>query len=153
MLNPRQFYAETLKRAGFTPPDPQFDKVAALKGVDVNVVKLAEEFNTQLQFDKAPYESEVARAEDALKLAKAYFDHVKAAEDEATKTADGILRFLDHELEGYLAKNNIPLLARDALKIAALQADTTPPPAKTAAPAQPALGAGAAHYFRLTSAQ
>lgn len=123
-LTPREFYEQTLKASGVTPPPDEIQKVAEAKGVPVEVAKLARAFFEQLQLDCVPYPNEVERGNDAMKMAQAYVEHVKEVNEGAVKVADGLLRFLLHQAEGYLSQNNIELSATEAVKIAGLQAES-----------------------------
>lgn len=138
LLNPREFYEETLKEAGVQPPPDELQKFASAKGLDIDEAKLANAFFEQLQLDNVPYETHAMRRDDALKMAQAYIQHAKEVQADAVKVADGLLRTLEHAAEGWLAHNNIQLDARTAVKIAGLQAESAQsyeatPPEKRAA--------------------
>ncbi len=124
LLNPREFYEMTLKEHGVQPLTNDMEKVAEAKGISIEEAKLANAFFEQLQLDGVPYETHVQRREDALKIAHSYIEHVKEAEADAVKIADGLLRALEHAAEGFLSHNNIKLDARTAVKIAGLQAES-----------------------------
>ncbi len=120
----REFYEATLKEAGVTPKPHDLEKIAAEKGVDVELVKLAKGYFEELQLDAVPYETEQSRAADAMKMAEAYFAHVAETQKIATEIADGLLRHLSHQAEGYCAQHNLPYSGREACKIAGLQAES-----------------------------
>lgn len=124
MLSARDFYNETLKQAGVTPEPEELEKVASAQGVNLEVVKLAKLFYEQLQLDKVPYENEVDRATDAMKMASAYAGYVAEQEQEAVKVADGLLEHVETAIADFVKTNSMNLSAREALKVAALQSES-----------------------------
>lgn len=134
-----EFYAATLKQNGFVPPKEDIEKVAEVRKVDVEVVKIARVIFDQLTLDKVPYEDEKAMLEDSFKLAGAYLKHVEEAKAATAKLATDLHRVARHAIEGYLAQHGVKLDAQDGLKIAAIHgeelkaAEATAEPAKAAA--------------------
>lgn len=139
ILSPVEFYQATLAANGLTPPPMDLEKIASAEQKPVEVVKLAKAYYEQTQIDGVVFESEAARKENAYKMAEAFFEQVKEGQEVATKTADGLVRFLKHAAEGYLAQNQLDLSAEEAIKVAGLQlmgeedaAEAAIPPVKLA---------------------
>jgi hypothetical protein len=127
MLTPltlREFYGETLKAAGFTPPEESTAKFAEASKIDVEIVKMAQSVFEQLQLDGVKYDTPKLMADDAMKIANAYFDHCKTAAAEAEKLAGDLHRVACHAVEGYLSQHGIELDANEGVKIAGLQAQS-----------------------------
>ena len=123
-LTIKEFYAQTLKQAGFTPPEDQIEKFAAANKLDLETTKLASAIFEQLQLDGVKYETHQDMLQDALKIAHAYADHVKEASAQAEKIAGDLHRVARHAVEGYLAQHGIDLNADEGVKIAGLQAQS-----------------------------
>lgn len=123
-LDLKEFYSETLKQAGFTPPDDQIEKFAAANQLDVETTKMASAIFEQLQLDGVKYDSHQDMFQDALKIANAYADHVKEASAQAEKIAGDLHRIARHAVEGYLAQHSIQMDADEGVKIAGLQASS-----------------------------
>jgi len=123
-LTLKEFYAGTLKAAGFTPPEDSTAKFAEAAKVDVETLKTAQAVFEQLQLDGVSYDTPKAMADDAMKIATAYLDHCKEAATEAEKLANDLLRVTKHAVEGYLAQGGIDLDALEGVKIAGLQAQS-----------------------------
>lgn len=121
-LDLKEFYSQTLKQAGFTPPEDQIEKFAASNQIDVETAKMASAIFEQLQLDGVKYDSQQDMFQDALKIAHAYADHVKEASAQAEKIAGDLHRVARHAIEGYLAQHGIKLDADEGVKIAGLQA-------------------------------
>lgn len=121
-LDLKEFYSQTLKQAGFTPPEDQIEKFAASNQIDVETAKMASAVFEQLQLDGVKYDSQQDMFQDALKIAHAYADHVKEASAQAEKIAGDLHRVARHAIEGYLAQHGIKLDADEGVKIAGLQA-------------------------------
>lgn len=123
-LTLKEFYAGTLKAAGFTPPEDSIAKFAESAKVDVETIKTAQAVFEQLQLDGVTYDTPKMMADDAMKIANAYLDHCKAAAAEAEKIAGDLHRVARHAVEGYLAHAGIDLDADEGVKIAGLQAQS-----------------------------
>lgn len=127
MLSPltiKEFYAQTLKQAGFTPPDDQIEKFASANKLDLETTKIASAVFEQLQLDGVKYDTHQDMLQDALKIAHAFADHVKEASAQAEKIAGDLHRVARHAIEGYLAQHGIDLNADEGVKIAGLQAQS-----------------------------
>lgn len=122
VLDPREYYLTVLSANGFTPPEDTLTKVAAAKGKDFAVVKLAQAYFEQSQLDGMPYVDEKSRAADSMKMAEAYFAHVKEREDQAVKIATGLTQCLEHAVQAFITSNALALTPLEAVKVAGLQA-------------------------------
>lgn len=91
LLDPREFYEITLLNEGIEIEPEDLTKVAAAHEMDLETAKLAQAYFEQLQLDGVQYTSESERFGDAVKMAKAYFEHAAEAHAEARKMADGLL--------------------------------------------------------------
>jgi hypothetical protein len=123
-LTLKEFYAETLKAAGFTPPEDSIAKFAETNKIDPEIVKIASAVFEQLTLDGVKYETPQLMADDAMKIATQYLEHCKAAAAEAEKIAGDLHRVARHAVEGYLAQHGIELDADEGVKIAGLQAQS-----------------------------
>jgi len=123
-LSLKEFYGQTLKQGGFTPPEDQIEKFAAANKLDIETTKIASAVFEQLQLDGVPYATPQDMFQDALKIAHAYVDHVKEASVQAEKIAGDLHRVARHAVEGYLAQHGIDLNADEGVKIAGLQAQS-----------------------------
>jgi ElaB/YqjD/DUF883 family membrane-anchored ribosome-binding protein len=129
LLNPDTFYAEALQVSGITPRAPEdFEKIALVTGVDVEVVKLASFFYDELQKDAIPYASEQDRSADAMSLAYAYDTHVKQAEAEADQIVDELAGELMKTAEFFCSANDLDLHPAEAMEIAIEQVKTAANP-------------------------
>lgn len=124
ILTEREFYNASLEACKLRPEVEDLEKVASVAKLPQSTVKLAKLFFEQLQLDRIPYENGQQRADDAMKLAQSYVQHIEQARSESVKIANGLLRVLAHAAEGYLAQNNIQLSSLEAVKIAGFQADS-----------------------------
>ena len=125
LLDPREFYEATLLNEGIEIEPEDLTKVAEAHEMDLETAKLARAYFEQLQLDGVQYESESARFGDAVKMAKAYFDHAVEAHVEARKIADGILGKVTESLRDYAegaGLEDVPL--SELLLVASKQAES-----------------------------
>lgn len=121
-LSLKDFYGQTLKQAGFTPPEDSIEKFAAANKLDLETTKIASAVFEQLQLDGVAYDTPQDMFQDALKIAHSYMDHCKEVTAQAEKLAGDLHRVARHAVEGYLAQHGVELDADEGVKIAGLQA-------------------------------
>lgn len=131
-LTPEEFYEATLANQGLLDNVREVTKEAEVKiaalaeerGLPVEVVKLAEAYYGQMDLDGLNYDDKVTQREDALKIAEAYYSHTQEVRAETVKVADAIMAAAMEAAEKVAAELGTDLNGFEAIKIAALQADT-----------------------------
>jgi hypothetical protein len=122
ILSPESFYKTALKASGFNPPAPEnFEKIAAVKGTTVPVVKLAAYFFEQTQRDGVPFSDEQARGAECLRMAQAYVAHADQQKIAAQEAVNGLANYLEQAAATYCTQHNIPLKGLEAIKVASMQ--------------------------------
>jgi hypothetical protein len=124
--DPRQFYVGTMARNGIDIRDEEADlvKIAEASNLDLRVIKLAQRYYEQMQKDEIPYESDLSRRDDAVKMAESYYTMVDEEVKQAEAKADDLLAALAEAAEKWAEKNSEDVPALELVKAAGLQAES-----------------------------
>ncbi len=124
LLEPAEFYRSQLQANKVAAAPEDIAKFAEARGIPLHIAKLAKLYFEQLALDGVKYASEEARAEDAVKLAQAYFDQTEATTRAAVDLADKALEKLAAVAEEFLKVEGITgVSVAELLKVASLQQD------------------------------
>lgn len=121
-IEPAEFYRAQLKANAVVTSPEDITKFASAHGLPVHVAKLAKLYFEQLVLDGVRYADEVARQDDAIKMAKAYFDQAEGMAQVSTQIADKAVEKLAAAAEELLKAEGIQgVTVAEILKVASLQ--------------------------------
>jgi len=125
MIEPSEFYRAQLAANKVAACPEDIAKFAAARGLPIHTAKLAKLYFEQLALDGVRYESEDARAEDAIKMAQAYFEQAETIAKTAADVADKALEKLAAVAEELIKAEGITgVSVSELLKVASLQNDS-----------------------------
>lgn len=125
MIEPSEFYRAQLTANKVAACPEDIAKFAAARGLPLHTAKLAKLYFEQLALDGVRYADEDARAEDAIKMAKAYFDQAEDIAKTAATVADTAMEKLAAAAAELLKSEGITgVTVSELLKIASLQLDS-----------------------------
>ncbi|MFA6132453.1 MAG: hypothetical protein WC869_00400 [Phycisphaerae bacterium] len=125
MIEPSEFYRAQLAANKVAACPEDIAKFAAARGIPIHTAKLAKLYFEQLALDGVRYASEDERAEDAIKMATAYFDQAEEVAKTAAAVADLALTKLAAIAEELIKTEGITgVTVSELLKIASLQNDS-----------------------------
>lgn len=125
MIEPSEFYRAQLTANKIAACPEDIAKFAEARGIPIHTAKLAKLYFEQLALDGVRYETEEARAEDAVKMATAYFDQAETIAKTAATVADKALEKLAAVAEELIKAEGITgVTVSELLKVASLQNDT-----------------------------
>jgi hypothetical protein len=125
MIEPSEFYKAQLVANKVAACPEDIAKFAAARGIPIHTAKLAKLYFEQLALDGVRYETEDARAEDAIKMATAYFDQAETIAKTAATVADKALEKLAAVAEELIKAEGITgVTVAELLKVASLQQDS-----------------------------
>lgn len=119
-LSLSEFYAETLKQAGFdVSQQPDMVKMAEANGVDPQLAALAKQVRDQSILDGIEYATEAERLTDAFKIASSWIEHRATVEATATKIATALRVATEKAVMELIDEFDLDVEVDDAIKIAA----------------------------------
>lgn len=125
MIEPSEFYRAQLVANKVAACPEDIAKFASARGIPLHTAKLAKLYFEQLALDGVRYADEDARAEDAIKMAKAYFDQAEEIAKTAATVADTAMDKLAAVAAELLKSEAITgVTVSELLKIASLQLDS-----------------------------
>jgi hypothetical protein len=125
MIEPSEFYRAQLTANKIAACPEDIAKFAEARGIPIHTAKLAKLYFEQLALDGVRYADENARAEDAIKMASAYFDQAETIAKTAAAVADKALEKLAAVAAELLASEGITgVTVSELLKVASLQNDS-----------------------------